>query len=181
MDIVTATTQDLDAVMAIVQSCIAHMRAHGIDQWDDIYPDRATFEEDVANGTLYLAVERQVCRGIMVLNAYQDPAYATVAWHYREEPILVVHRLAVDPMYQGQGIASQLMDFAEAQGRSRGARALRLDAFSQNPSAVRLYMKRQYRLAGPVTFRTGTFYCFETLLGQAESSPSVGQQRLELT
>ena len=164
VDIITATVQDLDAVMVLVQSCIAQMRTQGIDQWDDVYPDRALFEGDVANRTLYLAVEQQVCRGIMVLDTHQLPPYTTVAWHYRDGPILVVHRLAIDPMWQGQGIASQLMDFAEAQGRARGARAIRLDAFSQNPSAVRLYTRRQYRLAGQIILRKGTFYCFEKLL-----------------
>jgi ribosomal protein S18 acetylase RimI-like enzyme len=153
------------------------MRAQGIEQWDEIYPDRATFEQDVVEGTLYLAVEQQGCCGICVLNEHQDPTYATIPWSYCEGKVLVVHRLAVDPQHQGRGIASQLMLFAEAYGRAHGYRTIRLDAFCKNPSAVRLYTKSHYRLAGTGTMRKGPFYCFEKCLDHAESAPAVSPQQ----
>jgi ribosomal protein S18 acetylase RimI-like enzyme len=161
MKITKATPSDVDVAMAIVESCIDHMQSQGIDQWDSLYPDRAVLERDITNGNLYLAVDGDICRGIVTLNEEQSKEYEAVSWRYYEGKILVVHRLAIDPSSQGQGVASRMMDFAEEYAYRQGYSTIRLDAFLQNPSAVRLYTRRHYRVAGTVEFRKGTFHCFE--------------------
>jgi ribosomal protein S18 acetylase RimI-like enzyme len=82
------------------------------------------------------------------------------------EPALVVHRLCVDPAYQGNGLGSQLMDFAEAHAKQNTYVSIRLDAYAGNPRAVWLYERRGYRKAGQVYFprRTLPFFCFEKIL-----------------
>jgi len=161
IDVCAATPDDLDPIMGIVHACIDRMRADAIDQWDEVYPNRTSFEQDLTEGTLWVAREGETCRGVMVLNERQDAEYNTVPWRYRHGPILVVHRLAVDPAVQGRRIASQLMDFAEAYAETHAFAAIRLDAFGDSSRAVRLYKKRDYRIAGEVRFRKGIFKLFE--------------------
>ena len=48
-----AVPDDVDAVMRIVHVCIHAMQRDGIEQWDDVYPDRATFLADARDGTLH--------------------------------------------------------------------------------------------------------------------------------
>ena len=79
----------------------------------------------------------------------------------------MVHRLMVDPRYQGRGIAGELMRFAEDRAGELGYDAIRLDAFSANPRALWLYQRLGYHDAGCVTFRKGLFRCFEKRLGRA--------------
>jgi RimJ/RimL family protein N-acetyltransferase len=43
---------------------------------------------------------------------------------------------------------------------------MRLDAFSENPRALRVYDRDGYRRAGQVRLRKGTFICFEKALHQ---------------
>ncbi|MEW6111191.1 MAG: GNAT family N-acetyltransferase [Thermodesulfobacteriota bacterium] len=161
MDITVATLQDLPAAMDLISACVRHMESQGIFQWDDIYPDKGKLQKDIELYSLYVArADGRVC-GIMALDEYQDPEYATIEWAYGGEKILVVHRLAVDPLLWRQGIATRLMDFAEQYAEARGYTAIRLDAFPQNPSSVALYEQRGYRNAGIVRFRKGLFYCFE--------------------
>jgi len=159
--VVNAGAADIGAAMEVVRACVKHMISQGIHQWDEIYPDRGTIERDIADKTLFLAMEEQSLRGMIVLNEKQPAEYAQIAWKYADGKMLVVHRLVVSPVWQGKGIGSRLMHFAEDYGRRNGYAAIRLDVFVHNPSAVGLYTKRQYRNVGTVQFRKGAFYCFE--------------------
>ena len=161
MHIAEATLQDLPAVMNLIKACIQHMESQGIFQWDEIYPGSGTLEKDIGSHSLYAARSAGRICGIIVLNEYQDPEYAAIRWAYQGDKILVVHRLSVDPVRQGQGIAARLVDFAEQHAKSHGYSAIRLDAFTHNPRSVALYERRGYRKAGVVNFRKGPFYCFE--------------------
>jgi ribosomal protein S18 acetylase RimI-like enzyme len=70
----------------------------------------------------------------------------------------------IDPAYQRHGLARVLMAFVEHEARRRGCRAMRLDAFTQNPHALRLYEGLGYRDAGGIRLRKGAFRCFEKKL-----------------
>ena len=48
------TKHDLDAICLLIQRAINEMESHGIYQWDEIYPAREDFEEDIEKQTLYL-------------------------------------------------------------------------------------------------------------------------------
>ena len=89
-----AVERDLNLLCNLLQDCIDDMRAHGIDQWDDVYPSRATLLADIQSGTAYVATlfEAQLV-GFLVLNEYQNPEYAHVAWTINGVPTAVVHRL----------------------------------------------------------------------------------------
>ena len=56
------------------------------------------------------------------------------------------------------------MDFLEQSVLDRGLRAIRLDAFSLNPAALKLYESRGYERAGEIQFRKGLFYLYEKRL-----------------
>ncbi|HBF38124.1 MAG TPA: hypothetical protein DDW50_12470 [Firmicutes bacterium] len=75
----------------------------------------------------------------------------------------VIHRLAVNPEYQKQGIGRQLMDFAEKCALERGYTSIRLDAYSGNHRAVNLYENRGYKKVGQFFYpsREFPFYCYE--------------------
>jgi GNAT superfamily N-acetyltransferase len=161
MRISPATISDLEDVMPLVRAAVAHMDARGILQWDEVYPDARVFADDLAAGTLYTARLDGRLAGVIVLNEYQDPEYADVAWAFDDGPVLVVHRLCVHPDAQRRGVAARLMDHAEALAAARGYRAIRLDAFQANPGAVALYDRRGYRRAGAIDLRMGPFWVFE--------------------
>lgn len=156
-----ATDGDVDSVLALVRTCVQHMRFHGIEQWDDLYPDRDTIEEDVHPCEAFVATRRAELIGYVALSPSQDPEYADVPWTYTVGPFVVIHRLMVDPAIQGSGFAKLLMGFAEAHALASGFRTVRLDTFVGNPKALRLYERLGYREAGTIKHRTGRFRCFE--------------------
>lgn len=162
IEIVEARREDVASVMRVIHACTQAMRHAGISQWDEIYPNSGVIEEDAREGFLYIAQENGICRGAVTLSERQEATYRQVQWS-GSEPVLVVHRLCVDPVCQGQGIAGQIMDFAEELALRRGYAGIRLDAYSDNPRAVGLYERRGYRNAGQVFFprRDLPFFCFE--------------------
>jgi GNAT superfamily N-acetyltransferase len=170
MAIIQARQEHAAVVQGIIQACLQALRQAGIFQWDELYPNPELIEADIRYGSLYLAQESENCLGAVSLNEHQEAAYQQVNWH-GSQPVLVVHRLCVAPAYQGKGIAGRLMDFAEDLARRRGYASLRLDAYSGNPKAVRLYEGRDYRKAGQVYFprRILPFFCFEKILTEPKS------------
>jgi ribosomal protein S18 acetylase RimI-like enzyme len=160
-----ATDEDFDAVMVLLQDCVAYMRGEGIDQWDEIYPSGETIHADTRTGTMYLGfLDRETLIGALVLNEFQNAEWSQATWTITGVPIVVVHRLMVNPKHQGRGIARDLMRFAERWAVAHEYGAIRLGAFSANPRALRLYHGLGYRDAGGASLRKGPFRCFEKSL-----------------
>lgn len=164
IDIKQADSYDLSAVMKLIRACTEAMRLAKIFQWDDIYPNKEQLEEDLKEGSLYVIRNEDICLGSVSFNEKQEDAYQEVDWR-GGDPVLVVHRLCVDPTFQGQGIAKELMRFGEIMAMKRGFASIRLDAYSGNPKAVSLYERLGYQKVGSVTFprRDLPFYCFEKI------------------
>jgi ribosomal protein S18 acetylase RimI-like enzyme len=156
---------ELDEILALTRACGQHMRAQGIDQWDENYPDRESLHRDLSEGSLFVYSEENALMGIVVLNEKQDEEYAQIKWSTAEaDKNLVVHRLAVHPDFQGRGIAQKLMDFAEAYARSKHYSSIRLDTFSQNPRNQRFYRMRGYTELGAVFLKykkAHPYICYE--------------------
>jgi len=160
-----AHEDDLPRVTELLRACVESMRAGGIDQWDDVYPDEATLRGDVHNRTLFVtAAPAHPLAGAFVLDERQEPEYAAVSWTIVGKPVAVVHRLMVHPSVQRHGIARALMSFAERRARDLGYGAIRLDAFTGNAPSLGLYQALGYRDVGGVRLRKGLFRCFEKAL-----------------
>lgn len=159
----TATQNDLPCLTRIVAQTISAMNAQGICQWDSHYPSTADLEADILQRSLYVITDGGIPHGLVALNDHQDPEYASLRWSH-SGPSLVVHRLPIAPSSQGKGLAGKLMDFTESYAESKGYASIRLDAFSENPAACRLYERRGYRHIGDVRFRMGLFRCYEKVL-----------------
>ena len=96
-----------------------------------------------------------------MVNREYDPEYELGAWDHTEGDFCVLHRLCVNPAMQGRGLARQAMARMEKNALEQGFDSVRLDVFSQNLHAQRLYEKLGYRRTGEVRFRKGIFYLME--------------------
>lgn len=148
---------------AIYIACRAVMTQDGIHQWTPEYPSLDLITEDIAKGQLYGTLVDGVPVAAIVLSEDQEPEYAGVDWSVTQDRVLVVHRLAVHPNHQHEGIAMRLMDFAEELASRGGYGVIRLDTYSGNPRALQLYVRRGYAHRGVIYFsgRALPFYCLE--------------------
>ena len=159
-----AVIADLPDLVALKDACIARMRADGIEQWDEAYPDAAVLARDLAAGTLHVLRRGTHVLGCVTLDTAHDPLWQGMAWSTAGEPAAAVHRLMVHPAAQGRGLAKLLMAHAESLARARGFRSIHLDCFTANPAALGLYERLGYRRTGTAKMRKCPFICFEKLL-----------------
>lgn len=167
MQIIKASEEQIDAVLSLCRACSQNLLNNSLDQWDEIYPNREIFLNDIKNDSLFIAVpdNAKEIMGCVVFNEYQDPEYGEIQWRYNGEKIAVIHRLMVQPKYEGKGIAKSLVRFVEDLAQERQYDSVRLDVFQKNQRAVNFYHKLGYTVSGKVTFRKGEFWCCEKSIG----------------
>ena len=100
----------------------------------------------------------------MALNEDQQPGYKDLVWDDAEGRPLVIHRLGVHPAFQKQGLAKQLVRFAEQYAGENSYSSIRLDTFSGNFQAVGLYNALKYKHVGNINFGIGDFWAFEMVV-----------------
>lgn len=163
LNIQLAQASQTQEIFDLLQSCAADMREQGIFQWNENYPLVSHVEKDISNKSMYCLMEDERVAGIVVIDENQSIEYKTVAWQYHSTPILVVHRFAVHPHFQKQGIGKKLMDFALNFALENDYQSIRLDAYSENERTQRFYQNRGYIKRGEIHFpyREAHFNCYE--------------------
>ncbi len=166
MKIKEVTITQRDEVFQLIMDCRKAMEEEGVFQWTDQYPTLKIISNDIQKGNLYRLTKNGKIAGVININELQDPEYKQVKWENSDVKIMVIHRLAVHPEFQKQGLAKRLMDFAENYAIENNYTSIRLDAFSNNPRALRFYENRDYQRRGEVFFpgRELPFYCYEKIL-----------------
>lgn len=158
------TKDDIEAIVNLIHAAIEEMERHGIYQWDELYPTAEDFAEDIEKGNLFVAEEAGELVAIYVINKESDDEYKTADWHYSDETAYILHRFCVSPKFQGKSVGRQLLSEIESQVRNMGYESIRLDAFTENPFAQRLYRHNGYEARGFADWRKGRFDLMEKKL-----------------
>ncbi len=156
-----ATIENLTEIVSLIKSAVFSMEQMGIYQWDEIYPDEATIKQDIESGELYIGKVDDITAVIYVINIHCDDEYINGDWQYPNSDYRIVHRLCVHPDFQNMGIGRMTMEHIETELSKKGIEAIRLDAFKDNPYALKLYKKLGYKIVGYADWRKGRFYLYE--------------------
>lgn len=162
-----ARLSDLDRVKEIAEACAEKMIEDNIFQWNEKYPSKEIFREDIKNNDLFVAWINSEIVGCIMLSSYKDDVYKNVKWISEDSNNLYIHRLAVHPSFQKKGIARKMMDYAEAYAKSKNHISVRLDTFSKNHRNNKFYKLRGYIKLDDVFFPNQSefpFHCYEKLI-----------------
>lgn len=182
MNIVLGTEQEIDAVLCIVRQTVAEMKTYGNDQWDESYPLKDRFEQDVANQALYVVqdtgfqkmnvpglgtgkLEPTSVMGFIVVDREEPEGYERMQWR-SDRPCLVVHRLAVSADYRQRGVASAMEAFACELARAQSITYLKVDTHSTNQRMQQFLDRKGYAKTGEMMAmgKDKPFYCYDKLL-----------------
>ena len=174
MNIVPGTDTDIDAILIIVQQTVAEMQTYGNNQWDETYPLRDRFIQDLENHALYVAKasrnrtedsEIMAIQGFIVIDREEPDEYNTINWR-SDRPFLVIHRLAVSIHHRSQGIASALEAFACQLATAQNIAYIKVDTHNTNQRMQQFLERKGYIKTGE-TLAKGKdkpFYYYDKLL-----------------
>ncbi len=158
---------DIDEILVITKACGNHMIVKGIYQWNEHYPNKSAFEKDVERDELYILEINKTIVGCIAISTLMDEEYLPVKWLTPNKNNIYIHRLAINPEYQGKGYAQQLMDYAEQFAIENNYTSIRLDTFSQNKRNQLFYELRGYEKLEDIYFPKQSkfpFHCYELVL-----------------
>ncbi len=160
-----AKLDDLKKVVTIIRQVKKGMAEGGNPQWNSEYPGEKEYREDIRNGELYVEDSNETIAGFMVVNAVFPKEYETVRWNTCL-PACTIHRLAVNPDCRGSGTARRLFEYAENISRQKKVYSIRLDTFSLNTAAQKLFERNGYKFVGEIFMkgRMIPYRCYEKSL-----------------
>lgn len=162
-----ATIKDIESILEITKACAQFMIANGIFQWNETYPNKTAFEIDVNRGELYVIENAKNIIGSITISTFMDSEYKPISWLTPNNNNIYIHRLAINPSFQGLGHAQRLMNFAEELAIKNNYSSIRLDTFSKNKRNQKFYELRGYKKLGDVYFPKQSkhpFHCYERVL-----------------
>lgn len=160
-----AEIEDKNTIWAIIQQSIERRKQDGSTQWQNGYPNMGTVENDIAKGFGYvLTVDGEIAvYAALILN--DEPAYSIIegAWLSNGE-FVVVHRVAVDGKFAGQGMAKKLFDHIEDFTRSKGIQSIKVDTNYDNPAMLKILESKGYSYCGEVLLKDGMRKAYEKII-----------------
>ena len=115
-----------------------------------VYPTKRTAQAALERGDLFVMEEGGKVVGAAILNQTQVPEYYGAPWEFpaRDEEVMVLHTLTIDPNTGGKGYGKAFVAFYEQYARENGCPYLRMDTNARNKAARKLYAGLGYWEAG---------------------------------
>ncbi|WP_223608015.1 GNAT family N-acetyltransferase [Chryseobacterium sp. OSA05B] len=160
-----AEIEDRNAIWAIIQQSIERRKQDGSTQWQNGYPNMGTVESDIAKGFGYvMTVDGEIAvYAALILN--DEPAYSTIegAW-LSDGEFVVVHRVAVDGKFAGQGMVKKLFDHIEDFTRSHEIQSIKVDTNYDNIAMLKILESKGYSYCGEVVLADGLRKAYEKII-----------------
>ncbi|MCT2563719.1 GNAT family N-acetyltransferase [Chryseobacterium herbae] len=160
-----AEIEDRNAIWAIIQQSIERRKQDGSTQWQNGYPNMGTVESDIAKGFGYvMTVDGEIAvYAALILN--DEPAYSTIegAW-LSDGEFVVVHRVAVDGKFAGQGMVKKLFDHIEDFTKSQEIQSIKVDTNYDNIAMLKILESKGYSYCGEVLLADGMRKAYEKII-----------------
>ncbi|KFF23482.1 GNAT family N-acetyltransferase [Chryseobacterium vrystaatense] len=160
-----AEIEDRNVIWEIIQQSIERRKQDGSTQWQNGYPNMGTVESDIAKGFAYvLTVDGEIAvYAALILN--DEPAYSTIegAW-LSDGEFVVVHRVAVDGKFAGQGMVKKLFDHIEDFTKSQGIQSIKVDTNYDNIAMLKILESKGYSYCGEVLLADGMRKAYEKII-----------------
>lgn len=159
MNIRQTQPADLPALGELYNQARAALKAAGINQWQDGYPDESDAIRDMEEGVGYVAEENGHILATACLAFGREPTYEVIregSWSSDPQEYGFLHRIAVSPQAKGRGIAGEMFEELKRQARKRGITVLRGDTHRDNLPMQRVMEKSGFSPKGIILVEDGT-------------------------
>jgi len=160
-----AEIEDRNIIWNILQQAIERRRQDGSSQWQNGYPNLDTVESDIAKSFGYvMTVDKEIAvYAALIMN--DEPAYSTIEGEWLSNgDFVVVHRVAVDEKFAGQGMVKKLFDHIEEFTKSNGIQSVKVDTNFDNIAMLKILESKGYSYCGEVCLAGGMRKAFEKII-----------------
>ena len=152
MNIRLASTNDIAAIMRVMDAARAIMRASGnMHQWEDGYPSELVVMTDIERQGGYVIEEDDKVVAYFAFLPQPEPTYSTIyegEWLDNSQPYHVIHRIASYPFVHG--IFSRIMDFCFSHSTN-----IRIDTHRDNHIMQHVIQKHGFTYCGIIYLLSG--------------------------
>ena len=154
-----AKIEDAVRIMEIIDGAKESLKALGIDQWQNGYPNMDSTLRDIKNGIGRVLIDDE--ENIIATAAVyvgNEPTYDKIydgAWLVDTDTYGIIHRIAVDATSKNKGIASKIMDYCASLARESGLSSLRCDTHFGNVIMQHTLEKNGYKCCGTIYLEDG--------------------------
>lgn len=148
---------DISNIMNIIKQAQAYFKGHGIDQWQNNYPNDETISNDIANDNSYVLLKDNKIVATVVVSFDGEKTYDSIyegKWISSDE-FAVIHRIAVDNTYKGLGLSSQIIKSVEKLCLSKSVCSIKIDTHEKNISMQKLLKKNNFEYCGIIYLEDG--------------------------
>jgi len=150
MEFLKAVSVDINSIMNIIKQAQAYFKEHGINQWQDNYPNFETVKNDISNQNGYVLLKNNIVVATVVVTFEGEKNYEVIyngEWVSNDE-YAVIHRIAVDSNYKGIGQSSIIIKNVEKICLDMGIHSIRVDTHNENMSMKKLLLKNGFQYCG---------------------------------
>lgn len=130
-----ATIEDIDEIMVIVEDGRALLATQNSGQWQDGYPNRDVFLNDINNQNLYVVLldDGATIVGVCALTYHEDDYDHLCEGKWLTDlPYMVMHRIAVKKEYRNKGYGKALFNVFIEVAKNKGYHSIRVDTHENN-------------------------------------------------
>lgn len=162
-----AVTEQLDIAMRIIEEGRSYLKAQGIDQWQNGYPNETGIQQDIAEGKGYFLTDGENCFAYLCIDFDGEPAYDNIngEWLTKSNSnYMVIHRLAFDEQYRGKGLSSAVFRLAEQFCKEKDVKSIRADTDGDNKIMQHVMSKAGFTYCGTIYFAGSDKVAYEKIV-----------------
>lgn len=145
-----AVETDIKYAMNIIKQAQSYFKEHGINQWQNNYPNIETIKNDINNGESYVLLKENNIVATVAVSFNGEKNYETIYegnWLTSGE-FVVIHRIAVDNSYKGLGLATEIIKNVEKLCLNNEVHSIKIDTHEENISMQNLLKKNGFKYCG---------------------------------
>ena len=86
-----ASINQIDLIMKIIKACTRHMIDNGIFQWNDKYPTKQSFIDDINNNDLFVLKLENKIIGCVCASFDMDEFYKQIVWETSSKKLTTIY------------------------------------------------------------------------------------------
>lgn len=152
MQIRKSTNDDLKYILSIIDMAKKYLKSQNIDQWQNGYPNEDVILNDIALNNSYVAIENDKIVATFFVSFDIEPTYNIIdgSW-LSNEKYCVIHRIAVDNNYKGNGIAKNILDYCTRLSLENNIHSIKIDTHLLNTVMRKFLIKNNFTECGIIT------------------------------